>query len=130
MEVKREAYNAGMSVETKICMKKRTMAVHLPKSAIMFILLLTVCFIVLFGTGISVFANSKANQEPTYKYYKSVRIEEGDTLWSIAGEHMDGVNMGRNEYIEEIRTLNNLNLEGDICTGDYLIVFYYSNELK
>lgn len=57
------------------------------------------------------------------KYYTSVFIEDGDTLWSIAQnnlpEHTD-----INDYIKEIKKMNNLN-SNQIHTGNKLVIYYY-----
>lgn len=56
-------------------------------------------------------------------YYKSIRISEGDTLWTIADEYMGNKFEDKQSYIEEVRRLNHLN--GDtIHTGSYLMIPY------
>lgn len=56
-------------------------------------------------------------------YFTSIRIEEGDTLWSIADEYADDLDMSLDEYIRDLRLMNHL--EGDtIHVGRYLTVMY------
>lgn len=56
-------------------------------------------------------------------YYKSIRISEGDTLWTIADEYMGNKSEDKQSYIEEVKRLNHLN--GDtIHTGSYLMIPY------
>lgn len=59
------------------------------------------------------------------KYFKSIEIEKGDTLWSIAQENMDA-NYYKNvsEYISEIKTVNTL-VSDDVKAGNYIIIPYY-----
>ena len=66
----------------------------------------------------------------TYKYFTSVVIEQGDTLYSLADEHTDGFDVDINTYIEEVMHINHLEDASSIQSGQYLIVPYYSNELK
>lgn len=67
--------------------------------------------------------------EPSYKYYTSIEVQPGDSLWSIAGDYMDDHYKNRNEYIDEVKTLNHL-IGDDIHAGGHLLVPYYSMELK
>lgn len=58
------------------------------------------------------------------KYYKSVIIEPGDTLWSIAERYMDDSEYyDTRDYIKELRTINNLATDNIKC-GNHLIVPY------
>ena len=61
---------------------------------------------------------------PLYKYYTSIRIERGDTLWSVAAARSDGFD-SRNDFIREVIRINHLTDE-NIREGDYLIIPYYS----
>ena len=63
-----------------------------------------------------------------YRYYKSVMIMPGDTLYSIAdsyNENYDSVE----SHIDEIRYTNHLH-DDTIYAGEYLIVPYYSTEFR
>lgn len=93
------------------------------------VLVLAVCM-TMFSGGIMVHAKEKEDAHQTrYKYYTCIQIEAGDTLWNIAGRFLEGCDCSREEYIREIRQLNDL--KGDsIRTGQYLTVVYYSAEYK
>lgn len=64
----------------------------------------------------------------SYKYYTSILIKSGDTLWTLAEEYGDDIHYKSNAaYIEEVKQINHL--AGDqINAGEYLIVPYYSSE--
>ena len=65
---------------------------------------------------------------PSYKYFKSVRIEKGDTLWSIADSNMDIEHYDNtSDYIKEVKAMNALKSD-NITAGEYIIVPYYSTE--
>lgn len=80
-----------------------------------------------FGTFFSS-AHGNTEEEPVnYKYYKSIRIERGDSLWSIAEEYMGPEYASANDYINEIAEINNIASSelDDLQEGDYLVVAYY-----
>lgn len=55
---------------------------------------------------------------------KSVLIEEGDTLWSIASENMSSEYGSMDEYVDAIKECNHISSDY-IYEGNYLIVPYY-----
>ncbi len=91
---------------------------------------LMICFAVsLFFSVGSFLSNAKAQDtEISYKYYASIPIEKGDTLWSIAQEHMGNHYDSVEAYIEELCRINSLDADESILVGEYLIVPYYSTE--
>lgn len=61
-----------------------------------------------------------------HKYYKSIEIAKGDTLWSIAKDNIDThYYKNVNEYINEIKTMNSIKSD-HIVSGSYIIIPYYS----
>ncbi len=74
---------------------------------------------------------SQANtelEETSYKYFTSVRIEPGETLWALADRYADRAHYATQaQYIDEVMRMNHLAGE-EICAGNYLIVPYYSTE--
>jgi len=83
---------------------------------------------VFLGSSLLGTKQSKASDEqPRYKYYTSIQVENGDTLWAIAEEYMTREYENHAEYIAEIKKLNGLG-EDDIHTGEHLVVPYYSAE--
>ncbi|MCI8514837.1 MAG: LysM peptidoglycan-binding domain-containing protein [Lachnospiraceae bacterium] len=67
--------------------------------------------------------------EVYYKYYTSIRIEEGDTLWGLAREYGNEACQSVPSYIQEVKKMNHLT-DDRIHAGRYLTVFYYSREVK
>lgn len=85
-------------------------------------LLLTVIFL-----SFSTQANDRAHR-PTYKYFRSIEISSGDTLWSIAKEYSNTAHYrNAKEYIDEVKKINSLTSDR-IITGQHIIVPYYSTE--
>lgn len=73
-------------------------------------------------------AASTNTDNTSYKYFSSIQVEAGDTLWSIAEEYADKLHYASNkEYINEVKMMNKLRSD-DIVSGQYLIIPYYSYE--
>lgn len=78
--------------------------------------------IILLGSSMHAFANSKENQ-PIHKFYTSIQVDSGDTLWEIAKQYKpEGIST--KAYVKEISTLNRID-ENSICTGNHIVIFYY-----
>lgn len=56
-------------------------------------------------------------------YYKSIEIEKGDTLWTIAEEYAPSAGMTVTEYIKQLKQMNHLG-EDTIHAGCYLTIVY------
>lgn len=83
---------------------------------------ITICSI-MFGS----ISAQAAPTETTYKYYTSVQIESGDTLWAIASEYISDEYADMNEYMEEVCAINHIS-EDEIHAGQYIVVPYYAAE--
>ena len=63
-----------------------------------------------------------------YKYYKSITVSRGDSLWTYAAEYADEDQYDSYQnYIDEILQINGLSSES-ITAGQHLVVPYYSAE--
>lgn len=93
-----------------------------------YIVLMTLCLaiavVVTYGSFISV-AKNKSDNTPIYKYYTSIQIQSGDTLWDLANDYITTEYQSINDYINEVKNLNSLETD-DIHEGQYLTVPYYS----
>ncbi len=59
------------------------------------------------------------------KYFMCIDIEPDDTLWSIACEYMSEEYDSVEDYIAEIKSINNLTSD-KIISGGTLVIPYYS----
>lgn len=96
-------------------------------------LLLSAVFVITLGSIVygSIFSSAKDESKDTqqYKYYKSIEIQAGDSLWTIAEEYCDESYDGDiQQYIKELKELNSLKSE-KIHAGRKLLVFYYDTEI-
>lgn len=84
-------------------------------------------FLAFFIFSFSTQASDKEHQ-PSYKYFKSIQISAGDTLWSIAEDNMDAAHyVHTSDYVAEVKKMNSLKSD-TIIAGSYLIVPYYSTD--
>lgn len=60
------------------------------------------------------------------KVYRSIMIEPGDTLWSIAETYCDTDINTLSSYIDEIREMNGISAD-HIRSGNYLVISYYTD---
>ncbi len=122
-------YNHKISKKANESLNKRAAVVRRQKLLLGLVIILLVSLGILFGTSVNTLASSKADVASFNKYYTSIQIEYGDTLWDIADEYIGEFNVSKTKYIEEICQLNNID-ENEIHAGDYIVVPYYSNEIK
>ena len=59
------------------------------------------------------------------KYYTSISVESGDSLWNIADEYMTDEYSSTQEYIDEVVSINNLTNASSITAGTNLLIPYY-----
>ncbi len=97
-------------------------------AVLVFTVCLAVTLAVIFGSFLS---RAKAREPETayYKYYTSVEIQPGDTLWTLADCYLENYE-SKELYIDEVIRLNSLADNGKIISGQNLILPYYSQEYK
>lgn len=59
------------------------------------------------------------------RYFTSIQIQDGDSLWDIAGRYSEGSGYSRREYVEELKRMNGLRHDR-IHSGEYLTVVYFA----
>ncbi len=91
-----------------------------PLMIIASVLLITTMLFFVFSSFVS--AHSRCE-----KLYASIQVEEGDTLLSIAREHMTPEYDNCYDYMEEIKQINHLK-DSDLIHSDcYLVIPYYAD---
>lgn len=69
---------------------------------------------------------ASSSNKQNNKLFTSIKLEEGDTLWSIATEYKTNEYKNITEYIREIKRCNGIDSD-TINEGQYIIVPYYTN---
>ena len=121
-------YNPNVSERINKSLNRREAVSKREKKILSIIFILFVSTIILLSSSIHAFAQMN-NNKPLNKYYTSIEVSEGDTLWNIADQYIGSSNIDKKEYIEEICELNSLN-NGQIHAGNHIVIAYYSNEEK
>ena len=80
--------------------------------------------IILFSNRSVTNADESGNAVVLTKYYKTITIEPGDTLWSIAKEYKSGAYKTTQDYVDELISMNHLHSDA-ITSGQKLIVAYF-----
>lgn len=88
--------------------------------------ILTVVVLIVIGSTVSGSAHTRTqtSEDTLYKYYTSIAVTQGDTLWSIARQYASPEYSSIEEYVLEVQQLNHLT---DTCihAGEYLMIPYY-----
>lgn len=102
---------------------------HYKKKKALIMALVLIMFSVVFtkflaGTS----ASAGADHFSAYnKYYKSYVVRSGDSLWSIAEEHLSGGHITVADYIQDVMASNHLKSDY-IYDGQLIILPYYETE--
>ena len=125
----RRVYNEKISQKANESLNRRAHKVMIQKRVIALAGILIASLLILLGSSIRTFASSRSN-EVLHKYYTSVRIQSGDSLWNLADQYtVDGI-YDRDDFIRETCELNHLSDQDELHTGDYIVVGYYSTDMK
>ncbi len=84
--------------------------------------LFAICIILKFSSFPS--PQQKAEASNRCKSYTSIEIRPGDSLWSIASEHMTEEYESIQDYVSEIKSINGLGSD-EIHAGRFLLIPYY-----
>ena len=122
-------YNHKISERANESLMKREAVVRRQRNCLAVAIIIVVALGILLGTSMNALASSEKDISSYNKYYVSIRIESGDTLWTIADEYVDGFNLSKADYIAEVCQINGIS-ENNIHAGDQIVVPYYSQEIK
>ena len=90
---------------------------------VMFLIVSAVCVILLVNKN-QIHSVKAGSSEQLNKYYKTITIQPGDTLWSIAKEYKSADYKNTKEYVEELMSMNNLHND-NITAGQKLLITYF-----
>lgn len=107
---------------------KRRRQVYLRKLFLCMVsVMIIACLSIFAGCNFAAAHDSTVDAPVEHKYYKSIEIEAGDTLWGIAKEYMNDEYESVYEYIYELKEMNHLDSD-DIHEGQYLTIAYFDTE--
>ena len=104
--------------------RRKELRKHILTLALTFVLVIT-CSMMFFTVKTKA---QNRDEAIYYKYYKSITVSRGDSLWTYAAEYADEEHYDSyRNYIDEFLQMNGLSGE-DITTGQHLVIPYYSVE--
>lgn len=89
--------------------------------ALVMIVMIMSCF---FGKTL-VMANGESDDTVYNRYYTTIEVEKGDTLWSIAKTYYHHSGMSVREYVYEVKLINGM-VSDEIHAGNMISVEYYA----
>lgn len=98
--------------------------------SIVLVFLIVLCSGILIGANIaSANAKDKVIQaEQNELYYKTIQIQEGDTIWELADDYVEAGMSSKVEYMKQIKEINHI-YDDNIYAGSYLVLPYYQPNL-
>ena len=87
---------------------------------------ITVCMI--FACVVS-YRSVRTSASSGFKYYTSLTVESGETLWDIVDSYVDYEHYkNKNSYITEVQSINHLDENCSLDAGQIIILPYYSGQ--
>lgn len=117
-----ESYR-GFRRSSRDCKRRRQ--VYLNKLFLCFAAVLTAAVIGILGIGQLADAHEESGHQGE-SLYKSIQIQDGDTLWEIAEEYKTSEYESIYDYIDNLMAINGL-VTDQIQEGQYLTVVYNNN---
>ena len=101
--------------------KKQAIKRQVLLAAVMFLTILATVFVITNCLKANQVKASSAKEETIY--YKTIQVEEGDTLWTLADQYMGNSSFDKQQYIDEVKEINHLT-DDTIESGAYLMIPY------
>lgn len=121
----KRTYNDKISLKANESLIRRAQKVQMEKRLIVVIGIIVISLGILLGSSISAFASAREKAR-THKYYTSIQLRQGDSLWKLAGEYAS-TDQSEQEFIDEVCEVNGISESNILHSGQYLVVPYYSD---
>ena len=121
----KRTYNDKISLKANESLARRAQKVQMEKRLIVVIGIIVISLGILLGSSISAFASAREKAR-IHKYYTSIQLRQGDSLWELAGEYAS-TDQSEQEFIDEVCEVNGISESNILLRGQYLVVPYYSD---
>lgn len=111
-------------------MKTKNKKYNLKKTITVFLLLIVATIFSGIFMKATVIKASDDQMPKRYKYYTTICLESGTTLWDIANEYAGLEYDDPRTYIQEVININHLSSADFIKSGETICIPYYSEEYK
>lgn len=108
---------------TRLMNRRMVVQRRIRRMVMVILMILAFCFGFLGHTLIAARAEEQTPSPQLNRYYTSIQLQHGDSLWSIAGQYMDHTGYTQDEYVRELVRMNGL-MTDQIHSGEYLAVMY------
>ena len=107
---------------------KRVRTVYVEKLIFFVAAMIALILSIIAGRKLVSAHDDRKNEPVNFTYYKSIEVQEGDTLWNIASAYADeGTSV--KAYIKELKEINHLDSDS-IQEGSYLTVAYTDQDFR
>lgn len=114
--------------KSRISKKMQRMKMRRRRIAAMFLALCLAVTCVVSYQSLTIRASAR-DEKITFKYYTSITVHTGDSLWSIAEKYNNTSYYKDNKsYMKEICSINNIEDASVLRAGQRLVVPYFSTE--
>ena len=121
----KRTYNDKIYLKANESLARRAQKVQMEKRLIVVIGIIVISLGILLGSSISAFASAREKAR-IHKYYTSIQLRQGDSLWELAGEYAS-TDQSEQEFIDEVCEVNGISESNILHSGQYLVVPYYSD---
>ena len=121
----KRTYNDKISLKANESLARRAQKVQMEKRLIVVIGIIVISLGILLGSSISAFASAREKAR-IHKYYTSIQLRQGDSIWELAGEYAS-TDQSEQEFIDEVCVVNGISESNILHSGQYLVVPYYSD---
>ena len=121
----KRTYNDKISLKANESLARRAQKVQMEKRLIVVIGIIVISLGILLGSSISAFASAREKAR-IHKYYTSIQLRQGDSLWELAGEYAS-TDQSEQEFIDEVCEVNGISESNILHSGQYVVVPYYSD---
>ena len=116
----KRTYNDKISLKANESLARRAQKVQMEKRLIVVIGIIVISLGILLGSSISAFASAREKAR-IHKYYTSIQLRQGDSLWELAGEYAS-TDQSEQEFIDEVCEVNGISESNILHSGQYLVV--------
>ena len=121
----KRTYNDKISLKANESLARRAQKVQMEKRLIVVIGIIVISLGILLGSSISAFASAREKAR-IHKYYTSIQLRQGDSLWELAGDYAS-TDQSEQEFIDEVCEVNGISESNILHSGQYVVVPYYSD---
>lgn len=110
--------------------KKKLLYKELLHKAVVAMIICVLAVVIALSAGLFTRNVNAHDNDILHKYYTSITVQPGDSLWSIADEYYQLGYDSQKEYINEVMQINHITDADDLISGTSIVIPYYREEIK